>query len=397
VINITIKHREALGIVAALLLCSLYTLVANAEINPSPVTDRADSPSITDQKMPKLHISMELKFAHATTAVAWSADGTRLAAYSDYGQLVTVWDKSGNIIKSMEQHAGGPYLGSSLEFLKDRNILLTSPAVRDSPQDEHVSLSVWDIQQGALVRTIDGPDSTQDWRSNWADRFVTTSDKSSVATVTYRITTPYVSIFSTQTGHLIRNIPVGPDTGPAVESAQSIVFSHDDHYLAVGTIRGKVLLFDAGSGKLLRTIQAYGHTAAGVYALAFSPDGRFVATGAGIPIIAAPSVFPNDPQPVVPPGAGPVRVWRISDGRYAASYPGDKMNPIRKIAWAPTGLLAFVGNDNTVRLWNPDYERETAPTVQFNRDVLSLAFSPDGTHLAVCDGKQVTVIEIGNK
>jgi WD40 repeat protein len=67
------------------------------------------------------------------------------------------------------------------------------------------------------------------------------------------------------------------------------------------------------------------------------------------------------------------------------------------MGWTRSGLLAFVGGDNTVRLWNPAYKREVAPTVQFNWDVRSLAFSPDGLNLAVCDGYQITILRVSSE
>ena len=54
----------------------------------------------------------------------------------------------------------------------------------------------------------------------------------------------------------------------------------------------------------------------------------------------------------MPCGTDPIRVYRIADGRFVASDPSFKRE-IYDIAWSPKGdLIAFVGGNNTMHLWN---------------------------------------------
>ena len=71
---------------------------------------------------------------------------------------------------------------------------------------------------------------------------------------------------------------------------------------------------------------------------------------------------------------------------------------VTSMVFSGSSQTLFAGSaDHTVRIWNPAYKREVAPTVQLNGSVLSLAFSPDDTRIAVCHGNQVSVLEIGNE
>jgi WD40 repeat protein len=112
-----------------------------------------------------------------------------------------------------------------------------------------------------------------------------------------------------------------------------------------------------------------------VTCLAFSPDGRLMAT----------SDF-----------RGEIKLWDVSSRTQAGALEGHS-EPVIRVAFSPDGrLLASSAFDRTVRLWDVAARRQIAriPT-DLPRDELSpISFSPDGRFLAVgnyTEARQITV------
>jgi WD40 repeat protein len=105
-----------------------------------------------------------------------------------------------------------------------------------------------------------------------------------------------------------------------------------------------------------------GHTEI-VYALAFSPDGKYVATGS----------FDRT-----------VRLWDTASGKEVKAFGGSSghQNLVLCVAFSPDGkTLASGSQDNTVKLWElPSVN--TVPTFAHGEVVNALALSPDGKVLA---------------
>jgi WD40 repeat protein len=117
--------------------------------------------------------------------------------------------------------------------------------------------------------------------------------------------------------------------------------------------------------KVLHTLE--GHNS-NVLSVAFSPDGKKVASGS------------KDKT---------IKLWEVNTGELLQTLKGHR-NKVQSVAFSPDGhLLASGSEDNTIKLWNAD-TGELIDTLKghedsllaTNRKVFSVAFSPDGKKIA---------------
>jgi hypothetical protein len=78
----------------------------------------------------------------AAVAVTWSPDGSALAAASNYGGVLSVWDRAGHPINQIKRAGGGPNLEGSLAFINGSSQLVFSPP--ETPNNS-TAFAVWDV------------------------------------------------------------------------------------------------------------------------------------------------------------------------------------------------------------------------------------------------------------
>lgn len=109
-----------------------------------------------------------------------------------------------------------------------------------------------------------------------------------------------------------------------------------------------------------------GHTG-WVYAVAFSPDGKYALTGSL---------------------DGSARLWNVRTGKEIRQYLGHK-GGISAVAFSPDGKFIITGgNDQTARLWNAETGQQLR-VFQHSKGVSSVAFSPGGKYILTNGGDKI--------
>jgi WD40 repeat protein len=137
-----------------------------------------------------------------------------------------------------------------------------------------------------------------------------------------------------------------------------VAFSPDGKLLATAGFDNTVKLWEYPSGKEVRTLA--GHTGP-VYCVAFDPSGT---------TLASASLDKT------------IRLWNVADGKPVREIKGHT-DIVDSIAFHKDGkLLASGSSDKTVRLWNPADGKEVKNLGAHEKAVYAVSFSPDGKWLA---------------
>lgn len=149
----------------------------------------------------------------------------------------------------------------------------------------------------------------------------------------------------------------------------SVSWSPDGRRVAAGGINGKASLWDVSTGRLVIILRAVGLSRNDVNGIAWSPQGRLLATAQGAR------------------GVGDIRLWDPDNGKLVQTLTGGGAGWLRAIAWSRDGQwIAAGGEEGNIRIWNPQTGTVEATRQIAKQPVWSLAWAPDGRSLAIGTG-----------
>jgi WD40 repeat protein len=262
--------------------------------------------------------------------IAVSPDGSLIATGSR-DDLVKIWRAStGELVRTFEGHSGWV---EDVTFSSDGRLLAT--AAGDG------TARVIEVATGREVLRLQHSVGVMSARFGAGDRTLVTAD----GDATPPDPTP-IRVWDYPSGKLRMAIKAdGTLRAMTLNRARTLV--------AAGFLDGTARVWELATGHIVATMR--GHTAS-LFAVAFSPDGRRLASGSD---------------------NGEVKVWDVMSGANTLSLPGHG-GPVGQVIFSPDGArLVTSGGDGKIRVWALDLD----DLIAIAKRKVTRAFTPEECRL----------------
>jgi WD40 repeat protein len=343
----------------------------------------------------------EIPEPYLTEHLAFTPDGRSLVT-ATANSAVDLWNVARRTKTAELQAPVGTGLAGEDATAVSPNGQLIAFATQTDNGNAYV-IKLWSVATGKVITTAGAGDNemTSVAFSPGGTQLAASTISGGVRLYDVSTTTP--TLLGTFTGHRfpVENIAFSPDGGTLASASDdgtidlwstrgtlvggfanptvSLASSPDGRILAVSTVDSSgtfVAMYSMPTRTLIRKIPIKG-----IATLEFSPDGKTLA------------VAPRDPN------LGPVGLWNVATGTMTGAFhvglvplPGESYAPLNSIAFSPDGTLLAVAAtaSATIEVWSTatltrvasfkDNEKTSLPA-SFG-GVFQLAFSPDGRLLA---------------
>lgn len=297
--------------------------------------------------------------AEAVQFVNFSPSGEYLASASD--RSIRIWN-----VQSSQQHQVLPleefYRASEIwaQFSKDGHKLIA--------RDSRNTVSFWDVQSGKRLRRMAFPTEIAAFvLSPDGTHFLVDPDRTSES--------HNLQLCGIADGKVVHTFPTTMNVGLMEflpDSKEMVVYEATRSLEGFGVL----LVWDVATGKQRRRIPDLLEKWQEVHSLAISPNSRYLSTGSG----RARVILGNYPTDL--PESNPVQIWDIASGKPLLRLERHHAAVV-SLAWSPDGrILASGSEEGLICLWEVASGKELTCYETKPNGVHGITFSPQGQILA---------------